>query len=311
MLRNLRSSLLTFIITFCISLLIFGALAFFIVPKVADLLAFDDPVNAILPEEGEELVSTDGKVSSAASGLSVLIVGTDSQPEVTPGASVSADTIIFMTVSEEKKAFVFMPLPSRTEVTVDGEVMFLGDVYGAKGIDYLCEKVTGLTGITINYYACASIGGMKSIVDKLGGIDFSVPVNMKYEDASQGLVIDVERGFQKLNGTQSVNMLRYRSDSFRDRTARNLSFLQTAIRLCVSMFPQSDAADLYFRLAPHVTTNFTEADLEKFVSVIWAYNDYNEVSLEFPGKYSTNDEGYTIYIPDAGKAYNMLNEYKK
>jgi len=310
MLKNFRNSLVIFIITFLAGLLIFGVAALIVVPKIGDLLAFDDPVDVIIADEGDELISTDGKTNVKSSGLSILLVGTDYQPEVTPGAKVSADTIIFMTVSEETKSFVFMPFPSRTDVTVDGEVMFLGDAYGEKGIEYLCEKITGLTGITVNYYAVVSLSGMQSIVDKLGGVDFSVPVNMRFEDSSQDLVIDIDRGYQKLDGDHSVKMLRYRGDSFKDRTSRNLSFLQTAIRLCISIWPESEASELYLKLAPYVTTNFTESDLQKYASTIWAYNDYNEISLELPGRYSTNEDGYTIYIADTSAAYKMLNEYK-
>jgi len=310
MFANARRSFVTFLITFLIGLVVFGILALILVPKINNLLDFGNPNTVINDDEnGSALIDPSSRTLSGSS-FTVLLVGTDEQQGVTTGTKVSADTIILVTVSEAKESFVYMPIPSRTEVTVDGDTVFLGNTYGEKGIDYLCEKVMGLTGITINKYAVVDLSGMSGIIDKLGGINYNVPVNMRYEDKSQDLEIDISRGSQKLDGEDAVKMLRYRSDSFKDRSARNLSFLQTAVRLCLTIYSREDAADAYAKLSQYATTNLDQSTFLEHADTFWSYGDFKEVSLELPGRYTTNSDGYTIYKPDTVKAFEMLSEYK-
>lgn len=311
MLASLRRGALAFLITFCISALLFSLAAVFVLPNVLGMLDFigGEPVgdNSELVNGFEDAPDPTGP--AAASGFSAIIVGTDHQPEVTPGAKVSTDTIIFVTVSESTKSFVYMPLPSNMQVYVDSKPTTLGEVYNAKGITYLAEKVSGLTGISVNYHAVVSMGNLEQIIEKLGGIEYSVPVNMDYTDPIQGLVIDLDKGRQTLNGENAVKMLRYRSDSFSDRIKRNLYFLQELVGTYAVPDQKANATELYVMLAPYITTNFTQNDLVKYIDLIWSYSDYAEVSLEYPGTYETKGET-TTFMPDTAKAAQMLAEYK-
>ena len=55
---------------------------------------------------------------------------------------------------------------------------------------------------------------------------------------------------------------------------------------------------------------FGQTDLVKYMDIIWSYQDYSEVELDYPGKYTTNDEGYTIFRPKTEAAFSMLADYK-
>ena len=311
MLASLRRGALAFLITFCISALLFSLAAVFVHPNVLGMLDFVEGGSA---GDNSQLVNgfnenPNSSDTAVTSGFSAILVGTDHQPEVTPGASVQADTIIFVTVSETGKSFVYMPLPANMEVYVDGKSTTLGKVYESKGISYLAEKVTGLTGISVNYHAVVSMSNLEQIIDKLGGVEFSVPVKMEYEDPTQELVISLEKGRQTLTGTDAVKMLRYCSDSYSDRIKRNLNFLQTIAAEQAAPENKSSATELYVKLAPYITTNFTQNDLVKYMDLIWSYADFEEISLDYPGTYET-DGDKTVFIPDTDKAIEILAEYK-
>ena len=51
------------------------------------------------------------------------------------------------------------------------------------------------------------LGGL---VDVVGGVDYDVPFDMSYHDASQDLSIEFKKGEQHLNGKQVVEYLRWR-----------------------------------------------------------------------------------------------------
>jgi len=182
-------------------------------------------------------------------------------------------------------------------------------VYESKGISYLAEKVSGLTGISVNYHAVVSMGNLEKIIEKLGGVEYNVPIKMEYQDPKQQLVIDIEKGRQQLSGSDAVKMLRYCSDSYNDRIKRNLTFLQTIAAENAAPEKKASATELYVMLAPYVTTNFTQNDLVKYIDLIWSYSDYDEVTLTYPGTYETNKD-VTLFIPDTDRAVEMLSEYK-
>ena len=310
MLGSLKRFAIVFILTFCISALLFGVAAMILVPNVVGMLDF---ISGSAANDDSQLVSgfveAPDEVEVSVTGFSALFVGTDYQPDVTPGAKVSTDSMIFVTVSEPKKSFVYVSLPSNMEVSVGDKLMTLGQVYDEKGIEYLCEKVTGLTGLSVNYHAVVSLGSMEDIVDKLGGVEFSVPVNMEYQDPTQGLIIDIDKGRQVLNGADAVKMLRYRSDSFDDKMARNLSFFQTLVDSYAAADQKANASELYVKLAPYITTNFGQNELVKYLDLIWSYDEYSEVILDYPGEYQTSKD-VTVFVPDTVKALEMLSEYK-
>ena len=47
------------------------------------------------------------------------------------------------------------------------------------------------------------------VVDAVGGVNFDVPRRMYYNDLTQHFKIDLQKGYQKLNGSQAMQLLRY------------------------------------------------------------------------------------------------------
>ena len=60
------------------------------------------------------------------------------------------------------------------------------------------------------------------LVDVVGGVDFYVPMDMKYDDPSQDLYINLKEGQQTLNGDKAEQLLRYRHGNLDKKTGRYL-----------------------------------------------------------------------------------------
>ena len=56
----------------------------------------------------------------------------------------------------------------------------------------------------------ANFDGIAEIVDVIGGVDYDVPFDMSYHDASQDLSIEFKKGYQHLDGEEVVEYLRWR-----------------------------------------------------------------------------------------------------
>ena len=72
------------------------------------------------------------------------------------------------------------------------------------------EAVNDLTGLNIEYYILVDTEALVELVDTIGGIEFEVPMDMKYDDGEQNLHINLKKGWQKLNGDQVEQLVRFR-----------------------------------------------------------------------------------------------------
>ena len=73
-----------------------------------------------------------------------------------------------------------------------------------------------LGGIPIDRYIRINVQGVEKLIDVLGGITVHVPQDMKYQDDSQHLYINLKQGRQHLNGEQTLQFLRFRYDAYGD-----------------------------------------------------------------------------------------------
>ena len=71
----------------------------------------------------------------------------------------------------------------------------------------LCEALC----INIDEYILIDTSGFRGVIDAVGGIDYDVPQDMFYEDPEQNLYINLQAGYQHLDGSQCEQLIRYRS----------------------------------------------------------------------------------------------------
>ncbi len=79
-----------------------------------------------------------------------------------------------------------------------------------KAAEYATQAISNLTGISIDYYVYLEIDTIKGIIDKLGGVYFDVPADLKYNDPTQDLHINLKKGYQLLDGDKAEQLLRFR-----------------------------------------------------------------------------------------------------
>lgn len=83
-----------------------------------------------------------------------------------------------------------------------------------KAAEYTAQEISNLLNVPIDYYVYMEIDTIKEIVNKLGGVYFDVPADLRYTDPSQDLYINLKKGYQLLDGDKTEQLLRFRkSDS--------------------------------------------------------------------------------------------------
>ncbi len=324
-----------FVLTFLLSLLIFGLIAYGLVQFTTS--AFELGVERNQGEETEEndtqnpddtgpIQTPQDWLSVKGESFTVLLVGTDYQPDVyhdydstdktnegfpMEPRRVEADSITLVRVNKETGECLFCPIPAITKIVVDGLPDQLQNLYASKGIDALCDKVMAMTGIPVDYYAVVTMNSLASFIDELGGLPYYVPKDMYYKDDSIGLEINIRRGSQKLTGQKAVQMLQYWSydDGDTSRRACAVSFLKELFkRIATQIEPQSSA--LYFqRYSRYFETNFTIGDLQDNVDLLFSYNKMTIVDYTYPGT-TVGEGGDAYFSANIPKAIEDFSKYK-
>ena len=145
----------------------------------------------------------DAAAEAGVDKFTVLLAGIDDFGE--------ADAIMVGLLDGEAGTLNMVSILRDTLVNASGESKRLRLVYNEGGAEALRQAVAGLLGFEPDCCIAAGMGALAELVDTVGGVEFNVPVDMKYSDPSRGLYIDLEAGLQRLDGEQTLDVLRYQS----------------------------------------------------------------------------------------------------
>ena len=117
---------------------------------------------------------------------------------------------------KEQKAFM-ISIPRDTFV---GKSLYtakpqdkINSFFNEKNPQKILDKVNELTGLNIEYYVIVNNKGLINLVDLLGGVEFDVPIDMNYDDKTQGLHIHLKKGVQTIDGKKAEMLLRFRHNN--------------------------------------------------------------------------------------------------
>lgn len=115
-----------------------------------------------------------------------------------------------------------------------------------------------LMGIPIHYYAVVDYDGIRTIVDKVGGVPMNIPFHMKYSDPTDKppLYINIPKGEQVLDGDHAVQFLRYRkgyTEGDLGRVKAQLEFMKSAFRQAMNYGPVESAKVISDNLKSDIT----------------------------------------------------------
>lgn len=340
-------SLRGFFITLLIALLVFGVCAYFISGFVTDSLTgllsgdTEEEVTTADTDVSGETLAPVVEDDVAGESFNVLLVGTDYRPSIlgdyhpnvasqypkfnnsakligTGGAlpeypyrTVHADAVVLVCVNKEKQAFTYLQIPSSMQLTIGGVTTTVAELYYDKGLDYFVNKMSGITGVQIDYYAVTSIEQVANVVDAMGKITYTVPCDMQYTDEISGLNISLAAGAHTLGGKDVAGLLAF--DAYTNpalsREKTMLSFLQTLAQKMTNITYLNKAAGIFANVSRYVYTNFTSADLAANLDLIFKYGEYAVNTVEYPGSYYYR-EGVRYFNPNLPAAITTMSKYK-
>ncbi|MDR3090767.1 MAG: LCP family protein [Clostridiales bacterium] len=183
------------------------------------------------------------------------------------------------------------------------------------GILYTKKYVEKMLGISsgIDYWAEVDLAAFRNIVDAVGGVSMNVPAGgLYYDDPYQKLHIAVPGGYQHLDGAAAEGVVRYRH-TYRRGDLQRIEVQQEFLR---QFFAQAlnkeaikkNAASFAATLINYTRTNFTAADIPKYVKYIGKLNGEDFAAYTCVGEDNVTINGANFFIMDEDKTRALTAE---
>ena len=143
--------------------------------------------------------------------LTVLIMGVSKDID-----SELTDTIMVASYNPKQQKATLLSIPRDTFVGTNKNKATSWDKINAlyqKSPKKTLDAVNKITGLDIKYYVVIDNKALVQLVDEIGGVDFDVPIDMDYDDVTQDLYIHLSKGYQRLNGDQAEQLVRFRKNN--------------------------------------------------------------------------------------------------
>ncbi len=238
--------------------------------------------------------------------LTVLLIGTDSRPRQALG---NTDTMMVVNVDYLHRRIEILSIPRDTKVRFpDGASRKINAAYSVGGVSLASRMIEDLIGFDIPNYAVTHFRGLVDMINTLGGVSLYVPQRMYYNtgDKQYG-IINLHKGYQKLNGQKALAFVRFRADPRGDigRTQRQQQFMKALIAAALRPSTVIKLPMLVPQAANAFETNLSMAQVLKIASEAGKMRGFRVVSQTLPGAYHNpryaGDLSYWIVSPTQAK----------
>lgn len=207
------------------------------------------------------------------------------------------DTLIVASYNPKEQKAVLLSIPRDTFTGKNKNKASASEKINAlyqKSPEKTLSAVNELTGLNIEKYVVIDNKALIELVDTIGGVEFDVPIDMDYDDVTQDLYIHLSKGYQKLDGEQAEQLVRFRknnngttypteygdNDIGRMRTQRE--FLKVVAEQTISLKNITKIGEFIEILKKNVKTNITDwNEIKKYIpyAVNFSTENLENVSL--------------------------------
>jgi LCP family protein required for cell wall assembly len=277
-------------------------------------MPLDPAVVPLLHEEAGSQWWRNGLQYRLQQPLTVLVLGVEPSPGIPLGAPEAlnghADAIWLVRFDPQDDTTTVLSLPRDTRVLFpSGAVGALHEADTIGGTALVQQSVsTTLGGLRIDRTVRLNPEGLREVVDLLGGVELLVAQPMRYRDRAGNLTIQLDNGWQSLDGDRVEQFARYRVDSpwgDLDRVQR-LQILLLALRdraLSPGMLPQ--LSQIAQRAHKYLRTNLSREEVIAIVNLLSKQDPDHMHLLLLPGKMDQNN----FWNPESKALARLLETY--
>lgn len=245
--------------------------------------------------------------------LQFLMLGVDSL-DAKNANNARSDTIMVVNVDGKTGKVNIISIPRDTYTNIKGyKKTKINHSFKYGGSELTLDTVNNLLGTDIKYYVTVDYRFVEDVVDKIGGVEVDVPIDMKYEDptADPPLTIDIKQGRQTLKGYDAIGFLRFRK-GYKDADLGRVKAQQQFMSAILSkMKDPKTLVKSPLLLGSYINYSENNIPVRKLVKIAAKMRnitseDINTNTLPGTPKYIG---GVSYFIPNENKIKVMLLEY--
>jgi len=210
-----------------------------------------------------------------------------------------ADTIMLASFDPEDGALDVLSIPR--------------DTYGRGGADNVVESVVSLTGLDVHYFVEVDYEAVKELVDAMGGIKVTVPMDMNYDDPVDGLHIHFKEGDAVSKGEDLLKLLRYRKNNkgggYKEGDLGRVKMQQEIVRLGIEKVMRGNIVTNFLKLQEpikkYVKTNMSPKQMMYYITKAKKIKKENISMQTIPGRADTINK-LSFYVVNRDKMDEML-----
>ena len=161
-----------------------------------------------------------------------------------------------------------------------------------------------ILGIKIDYYIKVDLSAFRDIVDAVGGVDIEVKDRLYYVDPYQDLYIDLQPGYQHLDGEKAEQLVRFR-EGYAQRDLKRIQVQQDFMRVFLEKICSSESIMKNMNRLIQVALDKTESDITlsdalKYVKYLKDVDPAQMTTVTIPGEggkfFDMDEEGTKALI---------------
>ena len=231
-------------------------------------------------------------------------------------AGAQTDTVIVGRMDLAAGTLNLVSIPRDTLVNVEWGVKKINSILNFEdNAEAFLLRLSGLTGFCPDRYLVLDAPVAAAMISAVGGVSYTVPQSMDYDDPVQNLHIHIGSGTQWLNGENAVNVLRFRignggtgypdGDLGRIRTQQEL--LGCLARQLIESGEIPNRERLRELLTEQTVTNITPEELARFAGALLEIAPENIRFHTAPGAPTVIRGGF-YYQLDPEQWVSLVNE---
>ena len=203
-----------------------------------------------------------------------------------------SDTMMLVRFDPQSQRIVVFGIPRDTRIERPKYgVEKINAVDKESGVTTAAQEVSKvLGGIPIDRYVRVNNIGVNKLIDALGGVNVTIPKDIKYQDDSQHFYVNLKAGKQHLDGQGLMNFLRYRHDANGDigRMQRQQVVMQSLTEQTLNPMNVARIPQLLSIVQSHIDTNLTSEEILAIGGFSLHTGKSKMQMLLMPGDYNGN-----------------------
>lgn len=242
----------------------------------------------------------------------ILLMGIDAASNTSnPFKGNRSDTMLLISIAPYGKNINVISIPRDSKVYLAGKnkIDKINHAFAYGGARSAVKTVEETFGVKINNYLAVSNEGVIKMVDTLGGLPIYIEKDMKYDDNTAKLHINLKQGKNILTGKEVEGYLRFRHDSYGDigRIRRQQWFFNALVSRLKDPTAIVKLPELLKVMPDYIQTDLSGYDLAKYLGMAKNLDTSTLQVATIPG--APSSKGIISYwIIDPQKTQDLINK---